>query len=95
MEEINRFVFIILGIAGAAFVSGGRRCCGGAAALIGTSNRRHALPAGSLPFRPTVLCPSSRLPAGTLQFACLIWAGAAQANRVRRLYLASLLSQVS
>ncbi|PRW59338.1 ATP-binding cassette transporter [Chlorella sorokiniana] len=51
VEEINRFVFIILGIAGSAFIS------------------------------------------GTLQFACLIWAGAAQANRVRRLYLASLLSQ--
>ncbi|KAI7841858.1 hypothetical protein COHA_004387 [Chlorella ohadii] len=51
VEEINRFVFIILGIAGSAFSS------------------------------------------GTLQFACLIWAGAAQANRVRGLYLASLLSQ--
>lgn len=41
--------------------------------------------------------PSASLlypPTGTLQFACLIWAGAAQANRVRRLYLASLLSQV-
>ena len=32
--------------------------------------------------------------AGTLQFACLQWAGARQADRVRHLYLDALLRQV-
>lgn len=50
----------------------------------------HSKPSIQLP----PLCYCTLPPAGTLQFACLIWAGAAQANRVRRLYLASLLSQV-
>ncbi|EFN57797.1 hypothetical protein CHLNCDRAFT_51094 [Chlorella variabilis] len=51
MAEINKFALIILGVAGAAFIS------------------------------------------GTLQYACLMWAGTQQANRVRHLYLTSLLSQ--
>lgn len=39
-------------------------------------------------------CPHLPTPAGAVQVSCLLWAGARQANRVRQLYLASLLSQV-
>ena len=97
-EEIRTFVFVILGVAGAAGLFGARLPSPG---LILPSGRFLHAALEAAP--PTCArqeegacglprCPSA--PAGTLQFACLIWAGSRQANRVRRLYLTSLLSQV-
>lgn len=101
-EEIRTFVFVILGVAGAAGL------CGALLPCLVLPGLPLAAPAGSLPDLHGVFrfvappgsnitcalpcCPSTS--AGTFQFACLIWAGSRQANRVRRLYLTSLLSQV-
>lgn len=81
--EVNRLALVLLVIAGAAGVAGARGW--GAAVSAAVAGTVQA------PSRPHLL-PTHR--AGTLQVACLQWAGARQANRVRWRYLAALLAQV-
>ena len=84
--EVNRLALVLTIIAGAAGVAGARRP--GAELRVRATCLRH-------PYQHLAdIQPPPTSFAGTLQVACLQWAGARQANRVRRRYLAALLAQV-
>ena len=84
--EVNRLALVLTIIAGAAGVAGARRP--GAELRVRATGLRH-------PYQHLAdIQPPPTSLAGTLQVACLQWAGARQANRVRRRYLAALLAQV-
>lgn len=77
VSQVNKTALIILGVSAAAGISGERQ------------HRPYAVGPCQRPGRLIV----AFVIAGTLQFSCLMWGGAQQANRVRCLYLSSLLSQ--